>query len=84
LSSFAQFVCAMIATHWVNKKVSPIIEQNKFELLNIEESRMPLIAVRSKTVTNLSTSTHAAGAGAHHLSLVDILSHSKLISLLNT
>merc|ERR1719320_1345394 len=45
----AQFLCMMVATKWVNVRMEPIIERNKFSLVNIEESRMPLIAVRSKT-----------------------------------
>eukprot|EP01084_Bolivina_argentea_P030839 57086_1 len=75
LTCFAQFVCVMIATHWVNNKVSNIIQNNKFELFNIEESRMPLINVRSKTVTTFSSNP------INQPSLTDILSNYKSVDI---
>ncbi len=35
LTCFAQFICVMIATHWVYSKVSNIIQNNKFELYSL-------------------------------------------------
>merc|ERR1719204_2769250 len=62
----------MVATKWVNRRMEPIIERNKFSLVKIEESRMPLIAVRSKTVTQMSSTNLI-----NQVSLIEILSHGK-------
>ena len=69
---FAQFMSIMIATNWVNRKMKSIIERDKFDLLPIEDSKMPLIAVRSKTVT-VRSSTNPV----NRVSLIEILSNQR-------
>ena len=68
----AQFVSILIATQWVNHRMNTIIDRNKFDLLPLEDSKMPLIAVRSKTVTVLSSSNPV-----NQVSLIEILSNHR-------
>ena len=68
----AQFLSILIATQWGNHRMRSIMDRNKFDLLPLEDSRMPLIAVRSKTVTVLSSSNPV-----NRVSLIEILSNHR-------